>query len=511
MTTTIGALKALDRETKGEVFITGGYVRDLIRRRKNQDLDVVIRHMALTAIKKFLAKYGKVKEVFLSNPHDKFALPILVFQVDGDSIEAQIALPRRSEQQIMHVNNTLRQDCKHRDFTFNAMYLPIHAKSSKEVIDYVGGVDSIRRRRIEAVGKAEDRLKESPIRIMRAFTLSSRLNYPISSDLVEAIRKNRDLVMLAPIENVRDELNEILLSKRPSKYLKLMRKLGILALIMPELYKCVGVRQDRRYHKYDVFTHCIYTCDHAEPELVLRLAALLHDIGKPDTRAEVKTGNGDKRITFHKHELYSVRHAQEFLNRLRYDKKTIEAVLNLVHYHMYHYTSDMWHCTQDECTWARPANQLKEIPEYCPWCMAPIEMQPGWTDAAVRRFIIKVGIDETNIDNLDGLPLFKLRAAERLGNGLKKIAITDKQRDFQERIVDVFKGSKGLTIADLDINGHTIMDMFKLKEGQRVGEVLRHLLNCVLEKPSLNERVELLKLATEFLYVEDKIEWTRKP
>jgi hypothetical protein len=391
----------------------------------------------------------------------------------------------------------------------NAMYLRITNKSSK-VVDLVGGITSIRRRRIETVGKPVDRLKESPIRIMRAFTLSSRLNYKISGDLIDAIRENRDLITLAPMENVRDELNEILLSKRPSKYLKLMRRLGILALIMPELYKCSGVQQDPRYHKYDVFTHCIYTCDHAEPNIILRLAALLHDIGKPDSRAVAKTEKGD-RITFHKHEIYSVRHAQDLLTRLRYDKKTIKAVVDLVQYHMYHYTSDMWHCTQDECTWARPANQMKEVPEYCPWCMAPIKMRPGWTDAAVRRFITKVGINATNIDHLGDLPLFKLRAAERLGNGLKKIAVTDKQLDFQERIIDVFKGSKGLTIADLDIDGHIIMDMFKMKEGQRIGEILRHLLDLVLEKPSLNERVELLKLVAEYLYTEEKIEWTRKP
>jgi len=511
MTTTISALKALDRKTRAEVYITGGYVRDLIRKKKNDDLDIVIRCLSLHAVKKFLSKYGKVKEVFLSNTHDKFALPILVFQVKDDPIEAQITLPRRGKHQSMNISNTLRQDSLHRDFTFNAMYLSINEKSSRKVIDYNGGLSSIRKRRIESVGKAEDRLKESPIRIMRAFTLSSRLNYQISHHLIEAIEKNRDLIMLAPVENVRDELNEILLSKRPSKYLKLMRKLGILSLIMPELYKCVGVQQDRRYHKYDVFTHCIYTCDQAEDDLILRLAALLHDIGKPDTRAEVKTTGGSKRITFHKHELYSVRHAQEFLNRLRYDKSTIAKVISLVKYHMYHYTSDVWHCTQDECTWARPANQLKELPEWCPWCMAPVALQPGWTDAAVRRFITKIGINMVNIDHLGDIPLFKLRAAERLGNGLKKIAVTDKQLDFQARIIDVFKSSKGLTIADLDINGNILIDMFRMKQGQGVGEILRHLLGRVLEKPKLNERVELLKLAAEFLYKEEKIEWTRKP
>jgi putative nucleotidyltransferase with HDIG domain len=511
MSKTVEALIALDRETKAEVFITGGFVRDFIRKKRNNDLDIVVRKLSLQAIKTFLSKYGKVSEVSISNTHDKFALPILVFKTEGDPIEAQITLPRRGKKQYLSVNNTLHQDCKHRDFTINAMYMPIRVTRRDDIIDLVGGIESIRKREIKAVGNPEDRLKESPIRIMRAFTLSSRMNYQIDSVLIDAIRHNRDLVALAPAEAVQAELNEILLSKRPSKYLKLMNKLGILSIVMPELYKCVGVKQDRRYHKYDVFTHCIYTCDHIEPDLVLRLAALLHDIGKPDTYAEVPVKGEPPRITFHKHEIYSVKNAVELLRRLRYSNGIIKKTIALIKHHMYHYASDVYSCTQNNCSWTRSANQLKEKPKHCPACGAPVEFHPGWTDAAVRRFIAKIGIDETNVDDLPNLPLFKLRAAERLGNGLKKNPITEKQRDFEARIVSVFKESKGLTIADLNIDGNVIMEMFRMKPGQKVGEILKYLLECVLENPKANERVELLKLATEFLYRQEEKDWTRKP
>jgi hypothetical protein len=205
------------------------------------------------------------------------------------------------------------------------------------------------------------------------------------------------------------------------------------------------------------------------------------------------------------------------MERLKYDKKTINEVVNLVKYHMYHYTSGIYHCSQEDCFWAKPTNNYKKKPDYCPKCGAPIEVQTGWTDAAVRRFITKIGINSDNIEDLGSIPLFKLRAAERLGNGLKKIAVTDRQLDFQKRIVEVFKNSKGLTVGDLDIDGNVIMETFRLKPGQKIGKILKFLLQKVLENPSLNNRFDLLKLATKFIFIKkdlkdvDKEEWTRRP
>jgi tRNA nucleotidyltransferase/poly(A) polymerase len=477
--------------------------------------------MELYEIKKFLSGYGKVKEVFISNTHDKFALPILIFRAGRDEIETQITLPRGGDTGTKaDPTGTLRQDAKHRDFTINAMYLPISKISPHEVIDFSGdnGIRDIKGKVIEAVGNAKDRIRESPVRIMRAFSLSARLDYKISPKLLDAIRELKELLVLVSPENIRDELNEILVSSKPSEQFKLMLNTGVLAIIMPELYRCSGVTQDARHHKFDVFTHCITTCDFIEPNLVLRLAAILHDTGKFTTRNEVSDGTqGPSRITFHNHELFSVKYTQAFMERLKYDKKTINEVVNLVKYHMYHYTSGIYHCSQEDCFWAKPTNNYKKKPDYCPKCGAPIEVQTGWTDAAVRRFITKIGINSDNIEDLGSIPLFKLRAAERLGNGLKKIAVTDRQLDFQKRIVEVFKNSKGLTVGDLDIDGNVIMETFRLKPGQKIGKILKFLLQKVLENPSLNNRFDLLKLATKFIFIKkdlkdvDKEEWTRRP
>jgi putative nucleotidyltransferase with HDIG domain len=459
---TIQALQALSKQTKAEVYLVGGFVRDLLRNKNNTDFDVVVRNLPMNTIESFLKKYGKVKRVNMSVVNDLFGVSIMLFRAFNDDMEAQISLPRRGKLQIPATHNTLQQDARFRDFRLNAMYLPICYKNRNEVIDNVGGKSDIKKRIIRANGSPKERIKESPIRMMRAISLAARTNYRIHPQLMEAITENASLIENAPAEAVRSEFDKVLLSKRPSKYLKLMLKVGLLKYVAPELNDCVNVGQDTQYHKYDVFTHLIYATDNSERDLVLRLAALLHDIGKPSTRKEYKRNS---RVTFHKHEVISVRLTKTFLKRLRYPNDISRQVLHLVKYHMFHYTRD-------------------------------------WTDAAVRKFIRKAGITEEYMTEkmISKFPLFKLRAAERLGNGLKSEAVTDRQRDFEARILEVYNESKALEIKDLDINGTVIMEIFNIRPGIEVGNILKHLLEQVLETPNLNNRRDLLKLTTEYLH-----------
>jgi len=460
---TLSVLRKMDEETKANVFITGGFVRDYLRNKKNDDIDVVIKGMPVKAIANWLRRYGKVKKVRLAKTNDLFSVSIVLFRCNGDPMEAQISLPKRGPKQVAHSRNTLQQDVQHRDFTINALYLPASFRSKKDVIDLVGGREHIKQRTIVAVGNPHDRLIESPIRIMRAISLAARTNYAVDNWLTEAIHEHLDLLYRVPMENIRAELDKIILSKHPSRYFKLMEKLGILKIVLPELYGCVGVTQNEKYHKFDVFKHSIYAMDNIDPVLELRLAALLHDIGKSVTRKE----RSDGRVTFYKHEMFSAKMATHLLTRLGYPIRVRKTVVRLIRNHMFHYTRD-------------------------------------WTDLAVRKFIKKVGITEKNVENLDEFPLFKLRAAERLGNGLKKEAVTDRQRDFQRRIIKVFNAGNAVSTKDLKVNGHDIMNMFNLSPSQKVGDILEFLLKRVMENPSLNEKSILLKEAVDYLSKEEK-------
>jgi tRNA nucleotidyltransferase (CCA-adding enzyme) len=462
---TIEVLQRLDKETKAEVFVVGGFVRDLLRNKSNSDLDIVVRNLSLKSIKAFLRQFGAIKEVSLAKTNDLFEINIILFKAFNDLMEAQITLPRKGKKQISSPTNTLQQDVRFRDFKINALYLPINFLSKKDVIDFVGGRKDIVHRRLSSNGSPNERIKESPIRMLRAVSLAARIDYKINDELIMAIKSNVTLINKCPVEAIRSEFNKILMSKRPSKYLRFLRRVGLLEYVAPEVDACADVKQDNKYHKYDVFNHLLYTVDHCDQDLVIRLAGLLHDIGKPETRKISKEGR-EIRTTFHKHEMVSVNLAREFLKRLRYDAETTKQVLMLVKFHMFHFTRE-------------------------------------WTDSAIRKFIRKVelGKEYMTEDKIGQFPLFKLRAAERLGNGLKGIAVTDRQKDFEQKILLIYRESNGFEIKDLKINGSKIMEIFNLKPGVQIGNILKFLLERVLDNPKVNNELDLLKLTTEYLHL----------
>jgi putative nucleotidyltransferase with HDIG domain len=454
---TIQALIRLQEETGAEVLIVGGFVRDLLRGKRNKDLDIVIRNLSYQKIIDFLSEYGSCKRVKLALTADTTQTSVLLFRAHNDALEAQITQPRKGKRLTSSSRNKIVHDVACRDFKVNALYLPIDFQSRSEVIDLIGGRKDIKNRTISCVGGVNECLSQSPVRVLRAVSLAAVTGYRISGGLLNGMSKYATALKNVPAECIRKELDKVLLSRKPSTYLRLMAKCNILDIILPELSKCIGVSQDKRYHKYDVFTHCIYTCDNIEPDIVLRLAGLLHDIGKVTTRKEM-----DGRVTFYKHEIAGVKLARVVLDRLKYSKKVKYAVLELIRHHMYHYTREQ-------------------------------------TDSAVRRFIKRVGINKNNISNLGELPLFKLRRAERLGNGLKTNPVTDRQIDFENRIKEIFDNGGGLTISDLEINGTIIMQALDIKSGEFVGEIKSYLLDRVREDRSLNNRYTLLELALSYV------------
>lgn len=461
MTKIVNILKKLRYDLNIEIFFTGGFVRDYLRRKENSDLDIVIRGITLEEMMTHLKKYGKCKIVTLSQSRVTEPVRTLLFSLEGEHATAQITLPKRGRMQIGRINNSLKQDAKCRDFKLNAMYLPITYKTKNDIIDFFGGVRDIENKTISSVLSPKECFAASPIRMLRMVRLAATLGYRISKDLIHTAQKEAERILSVQPEIIRNELDKILLSKKPSRYLELLQKIGILKYILPELDRCVGIKQDPHYHKYDVFTHSILTVDNLEADLVLRLAGLFHDIGKAETYKEVFK-NGEKHITFHKHEVISEKLTRDVLSRLRYSTKIKNEVTNLVRMHMYHYTR-------------------------------------YYTDTAVRRFLKKAGITEENVNSLHNIPLFKLRAAERLGNGFKREPITQRQKDFEKRIRELFAKKKILELKDIQIDGNTLISAFNLEQGPIIGEILAFLLEKVEENPTLNNRIDLVVLAGEFI------------
>jgi len=456
---TIEVLKKLALDQNLEIYFTGGYVRDLLRKKRPKDIDILIRNMPLDDLIVLLTPYGRVLEV---GAH----FGIVMFRTWHDEEAVEIAVPRKArrfdrQNTILDfdVYGKLREDSSHRDFTINSMFLPLNG-TRKDIIDFHSGRADIKERVIRAVKSPNRRIAEDPIRMLRAFSLSSRLGYTIDESFIKAIKRNAKSLQTSAPERIRNELVEILLSKKPSRQLRLMQQVGLLQYVLPFLSQNVGVRQDKRFHKYDVFTHLLKACDAAPVDLTLRVAALLHDVGKYATR-EIR---GD-RTTFHNHEVVGEIMARDMLTKLAFPKEFVGHVTLLIRKHMYNYSRD-------------------------------------WSNRAVRKFIRDVGIKRETLDNLKEIPLFQLRESDRLGNGFKKNARTEKQKDFEERITKLYKESSALTVHDLAVKGGDLMKEFDLEAGPIIGKTLKHLLNLVLENPQLNGKKKLLKSAADFLKID---------
>jgi poly(A) polymerase/tRNA nucleotidyltransferase (CCA-adding enzyme) len=448
-------LKKVAKRHNLELYFAGGYVRDLLRKRKPRDYDLVVRNVTLQELAAILTPYGRTEEV---GAH----YGILLFW-GQNPLPIEIAIPRKYRKfgrgdAVLDYNvyGSLKEDSNHRDFTINSMYLPLLGKRG-EIIDYHKGQSDIKNRVIRAVKSANQRIKEDPVRMLRAFSLASRLNYTIDSSFLKAIKTNAKLIQTSAPERVRGEIIEIVMCRKPSKYLRMMEDAGLLRYIFPFLSRNVNVKQDRRYHKYDVFTHSIRACDSAPLDITLRLAALLHDIGKYSTK-EVR----EDRISFHNHEVVGEIMARDMLTKLLFPKSIVTDVAFLIRKHMYNFNRE-------------------------------------WTPKAVRKFIRAVGITREDLENLDSIPLFLLRQADRLGNGFKRNPVTEKQRDFQKKIAKIYRESTALTVHDLAVKGGDLINSLGLAEGPQIGHILKYLLELVLDNPKLNNKETLLKLAKENL------------
>ena len=431
-----------------QCFLVGGSVRDSIMGftpkeydiatdAKPEDVQRIFKYTIPTGI-----KHGTVL-VILDDMH----VEITTFRSDGNYSDGRH--PDRVE-----YTASIEDDLPRRDLTINAMAYNV---LDGALIDMFDGMKDIKNKMIRSVGNPYERFTEDGLRIMRAIRFATKLNFNIEKETFDAICRSTGMLASIAYERIREEFNGILISDNPFRGIELLRKTGILALIMPELMQGFGVSQNK-FHKYDVYYHILHTIQAVEPleteelTLLVRLAALFHDIAKPMVQKKVSK---QEEPVYYNHEVVGANVAKKIMKRLKYSNAEIDFVALLVRQHMFYY--------QDE-----------------------------WTDGAVRRFMRAVGIENIK-------PLLKLREADRLGSGNRKDKESKAIPKLLARIDKIIKEENAITVKDLKINGNDLMKEFNLKPGPIIGKILNYLLDLILDEPNLNDKEKLIEKTRFFL------------
>jgi len=339
-------------------------------------------------------------------------------------------------------------DLARRDFTVNAMAVdPVDGR----LIDPFDGRGDLTRRILRAVGAPAERFAEDGLRVLRAARFVATLELALDADTEAAIAPTLGTYRKVAAERVRDEWVKTMKARAPSLAFEVMRRTGILGVTCPELLGGVGMEQNK-WHAYDVWRHGLECMDACAGDAVLRIAALLHDVGKPATRAW-----SDKTLdyTFYDHDRVGAEIAAPIAERLRFSNDDRARIVALVRHHLFHY-SDLD------------------------------------TDAAVRRWLRRVG--KERLDDL-----YALNAADVLAKGRDPQADLDALADLKVHVARVLAEGAALSTRDLRVNGHDLMRELGLRPGPLIGEVLDALLEAVIADPAANEREALLALARAVL------------
>jgi tRNA nucleotidyltransferase (CCA-adding enzyme) len=438
----------------GSLYVVGGRVRDEIRAAAegvelpSKDMDYVVTGVALDDLRRRLETVGRV---------DAVGVAFAIFKLTTPAGTVDIALPRRERStgpghRDFEVQSDpsipLAEDLARRDFRMNMI---ARALPSGELVDPYRGESDIRARLIDILTPAA--FEEDPLRMLRAAQFAARFEYAPTEITRRAMEAAAPLIASVSAERVSDELTKLFTkAARPSIGLELLRQTGVLAHLWPELLEGVGVEQNE-WHAYDVWNHSLATLDATPPEdLILRLAALLHDVGKPRTKEGPH---------FYRHEIVGADMTQAILGRFRFSNEVLEKTSHLVRQHMF-------------------------------------GADPKMKDAALRRFIRRIGVD-----NLERM--FALRHADVAGSGLPKRG--DVNERFEERVRAELARKPPFSIVDLNIRGEDVIATLvargdapaDFRGDQRVGDALRWLFEQVTDAPERNEPISLQRLLERYL------------
>jgi tRNA nucleotidyltransferase (CCA-adding enzyme) len=425
------------REGGFRAWVVGGSLRDTLLGRTPEDWDLATSALPQDLIRLFKRvvptgiEHGTVTVLWADQPYE-------VTTLRGEGAYSDSRRP----DQVFFVKD-IEEDLARRDFTVNAV---AYDALEDRLIDPFGGIADLEAQRLRTVGKAEERFGEDGLRVLRAARFVATLGFGLEESTRAAIPTALAAFERVSKERVRDEWLKVMRAPAPSRGFEVMRDTGILGITCPELMQQVGCAQNK-WHAYDVWGHSMACLDASEPEPLQRMAALLHDLGKPRTRA---FSDKTQDYTFYHHEAVGADMAEEWLRTYRFSNEERKQIVHLVRHHLICYSSE-------------------------------------WSDAAVRRFVRRVGTEHVE-------RLLALGRADALGKGRPVDEELGALEELRTRIADSVAQGAAFGTRDLAVTGHDVMQTLGIRPGPMIGKVLERLLERVLEDPALNQRESLLGL-----------------
>jgi poly(A) polymerase len=417
-----------------QLALVGGSVRDILLRRLGNDLDFTTDarpERILEIVRPWADAVWEVGIAFgtVGCRKDGFQIEVTTYRSE--------AYDRSSRKPEVSYGDSIEQDLVRRDFTVNAMAvaLPEH-----DFVDPYGGASDLGQRMLRTPGTPEESFSDDPLRMMRAARFAAQLDFEVAPEVVTAMTEMAGRIEIVSAERVRDELSKLLLSEHPRKGLRLLVETGLAERVLPEL-PALRLESDEHHRHKDVYEHSLTVLEQAidleqdGPDLVLRLAALLHDIGKPRTRRF----EADGRVSFHHHEVVGAKLATSRLTKLKYPNEIVRDVSKLIELHLrFHGYGG-----------------------------------GEWTDSAVRRYVRDAG---PLLDRLH-----KLTRSDCTTRNKRKAAALWRTYDGLEARIEELKEREELDAIRPDLDGNAIMEVLGIGPGPQVGRAYKHLLELRLE------------------------------